>query len=164
MCACVHERAYVEQAFTTNGSMPLHSCTLNCHLTVYLGNPYTYFCESESCSVVADSLRPHGLYSPWNSACQNTGEGSLSLLQGIFPIQESNPGLLHCKQMLYQLSYEGTRLLEFKSLLYCAFLYQLRISPSVQFSSVQSLSRVRLFVTPWTTLSMEFFRPEYWSG
>ena len=50
--------------------------------------------ENESRSVVSDSLRPHGLYSPWNSPGQNTGVGSLSLLQGIFPTQESNPGLL----------------------------------------------------------------------
>ena len=34
---------------------------------------------------VSDSLRPQGLYSPWNSLGQNTGVGSLSLLQGIFP-------------------------------------------------------------------------------
>ena len=46
--------------------------------------------ESESCSVVSDSLRPHGLYSPWNSPGQNTGVGSLSLLQWIFLTQESN--------------------------------------------------------------------------
>ena len=39
--------------------------------------------ESESCSVVSDSLRPHGLYGPRNSPAQNTGVGSLSLLQGI---------------------------------------------------------------------------------
>ena len=51
--------------------------------------------ESESRSVVFDCLRPHGLYSPWNSPGQNTGVGSLSLLQGIFPTQELNPGLLH---------------------------------------------------------------------
>ena len=44
-------------------------------------------------SVVSDSLQPHVLYSPWNSPGQNTGVGSRSLLQGIFPIQESNPGL-----------------------------------------------------------------------
>ena len=50
-------------------------------------------------SVVSDSLRPHGPYSPWNSPGQNTGVGSLSLLQGIFPIQGSNPGLLHCRQI-----------------------------------------------------------------
>ena len=49
--------------------------------------------ESESHSVMSDSLRPHGLYSPWNSPGQNTGVGSLSLLQGIFPTQGSNPGL-----------------------------------------------------------------------
>ena len=105
-------------------------------------------CESESCSVISDSLRPHGLYSPWNSPGQNTGVGrvspspgdlpnpgielrsptlqadslaaepqgkpknpgvgSLSPLQGIFPTQESNQGLLHCKQILYQLSYQGS--------------------------------------------------------
>ena len=71
-----------------------------------------FFCihkyESESCSVVSDSLQPHGLYSPWNSPGQNTGVGSLSLLQGIFPTQGSNPGLPHCRQTLYQLSHKGS--------------------------------------------------------
>ena len=51
--------------------------------------------ESESRSVVSDSLGPHGLYSPWSSLGQNTGAGSLSLLQGIFPTQGSNWGLLN---------------------------------------------------------------------
>ena len=63
---------------------------------------------SESGSVVSDSLQPHRLYSPWNSPGQNTGVGSLSLLQGIFPTQGSNPGLLHCRQILYQLSHKGS--------------------------------------------------------
>ena len=61
---------------------------------------------SESHSVVSGSLRPHGLYSPWNSPCQNTGVGSLTLLQQIFSIQELNQGLLHCRWILYQLSYQ----------------------------------------------------------
>ena len=52
-----------------------------------------------------DSLWPHRQYNPWNSPGQNTGVGSLSLLQGIFPTQGSNPGLLHCRQILYQLSH-----------------------------------------------------------
>ena len=39
---------------------------------------------------------------------KNTGVGSLSLFQGIFPTQESNLGLLHCRQSLYRLSYEGS--------------------------------------------------------
>ena len=56
----------------------------------------------------SDSLQPHGLYSPWNSPGQNTGVGSLFLLQGIFPAQGSNWGLLHCRQILYQLSYQGS--------------------------------------------------------
>ena len=57
--------------------------------------------ESESCSVVSDSLRPHGLHGPRNSPGQNTGVGGYSLLQGIFPTQGSNPGLPHCRRILY---------------------------------------------------------------
>ena len=64
--------------------------------------------KSESCSVESDSLWPLGLCSPWNSPGQNTGVGSLSFLQGIFPSQGSNQGLLHCRGILYQLSYEGS--------------------------------------------------------
>ena len=51
-------------------------------------------------------FRPHGLYSPWNSPDQNTGVGSCSLLQGTFPTQRSNPGLPHCRWILYQLSHQ----------------------------------------------------------
>ena len=92
------------------------------------------------------TLRAHGVCSPWNSPGQNTGLGSLSLLQGIFPTQGLNPGLpqvdslpakppgkpkntgvgnlsllqqifptqklnqglLHCRWILYQLSYQGS--------------------------------------------------------
>ena len=60
--------------------------------------------RSRSHSVVSYSLQPHGLYSPCNSPGQNTGIGSSSLLQGIFPTQGSNPGLPHCRHILYQLS------------------------------------------------------------
>ena len=70
-----------------------------------------YEVESESRSVVSDSLRLHGLYSPWNFPGQNAGVGSLSLLQGIFPTQESNPGLSHCGKILYQLSHKGSLVL-----------------------------------------------------
>ena len=58
----------------------------------------------------------HGLYSPWNSLGQNTGVGTLSLLQEIFPTQGLNPGLLHYRWILYQLSHEGSsRILEWVS-------------------------------------------------
>ena len=63
---------------------------------------------NESRSVMSDSLWPHGLYSPWNPPGQNTGVDNLSLLHGIFPPQWSNPGLLHCRQILYQLSHKGS--------------------------------------------------------
>ena len=58
-------------------------------------------------SVVSDSLWPHGLHSPRNSPGQNTGMGSLSLLQGIFLTQELNQGLLNCRRILYQLSHSS---------------------------------------------------------
>ena len=69
--------------------------------------------ESESRSVASNSLQPHGLQptrllSPWNSLGKNTGVGSHSLLQGIFPTQGSNPGLPHCRQILYHPSPGGS--------------------------------------------------------
>ena len=57
---------------------------------------------------MSNYLPPHGLYSPWNSPGQNTGVGSLFLLQGIFPNQRSNPFLPHCRWILYQLSHKGS--------------------------------------------------------
>ena len=67
---------------------------------------------------MSDSLQPYGLYdlrlySPWNSLDQNPGVDSLSLLQGIFPTQGPNLGLLNCRWILYQLSHKGSpRILE----------------------------------------------------
>jgi len=57
---------------------------------------HIYVSETESRSVVSDSLPSHG----WR--------GSHSLLQGIFPTQGLNPGLPHCRQILYQLSHKGS--------------------------------------------------------
>ena len=54
--------------------------------------------ESESHSIVSNSLRPHTLYRPWNSPGQNTGMDSPSLLQGIVPTQGSNPDVQRCRQ------------------------------------------------------------------
>ena len=65
-----------------------------------LPNPGT---EPRSPALQEDSLpaKPQG-------KLKNAGVGSLSLLRGIFPTQESNWGLLHCRQILYQLSYQGS--------------------------------------------------------
>ena len=65
--------------------------------------------ESKSHSVMSDSLQPCRLYSPQNSPGQSTAVGSLSLLQRIFLTQESNRGLLPCRQILYQLSDQQCR-------------------------------------------------------
>ena len=57
---------------------------------------------------MSGSLRLHGLYSPWDSPGQNTGVDSLCHLHGIFPTQGSNPGLPHCRRILYQLNHKGS--------------------------------------------------------
>ena len=59
--------------------------------------------KPRSPTLQADSLPAQPLGKP-----KNTGVGSLSLLQRIFPTQESNWGLLHCRWILYQLSYQGS--------------------------------------------------------
>ena len=67
-----------------------------------------------SCSVISDCLQPHGLQpvrllSPWDFLGKNTGVDCHFLLQGIFLSQGSNPGLQHCRQILYCLSYQGSK-------------------------------------------------------
>ena len=131
------------------------------------------------------------LFTSWATGKpKNTGVGSLSLLQQIFLTQESNWGLLHCRQNLYQL----LLLLLLKSLQSCPTLCDpIDGSPpgsaipgvlqartlewvAISFSSarkwkvkVKSLSHIRLLATPWTAAyqappSMGFSRQEHWSG
>ena len=69
-------------------------------------------CAVLSHSVVSNSLRPHDCSPPGSSVHgdspgKNTGVGCHALLQGIFPTQESNLGLLHCRQILYRVRYKG---------------------------------------------------------
>ena len=71
-----------------------------------------------SCSIMSDSLRPMDCSPPGSSvhrdsSGKSTGVGYHALLQGIFPTQGSNPGLLHCRHILYYLSHqESSRILE----------------------------------------------------
>ena len=84
-----------------------------------LGNMNSYLTPKVKVAQLCLTLWPHGLYSPRNSPGQNTGVGSLSLLQGIVPTQGSNPGLPHCRWLLNQLSQKGSpRILE---LVACSF-------------------------------------------
>ena len=119
------------------------------------------------CSLPGSSV--HG-----NSTGKNTAVGCHAHLQGIFPTQGSKPDLPHCSQILYHLNHQGSpRILE-----WVAYPFSRRLSwprnltgeshiesiffnswyteevlnhLSVQFSSVQSLSRVQLLATPWIT-------------
>ena len=58
-------------------------------------------CDPMACSLPGPSLHE-------DSPCKNIGVGCHALLQGIFPIQGSNPGLPHCRQILYHLSHQGS--------------------------------------------------------
>ena len=71
--------------------------------------------ELVSCSVMSDSLWPQRLYTPWDSPGQNTGVGSFSLLQEVFPTQGSNRGLPHYRQILYQLSHKEAPILMYNN-------------------------------------------------
>ena len=71
------------------------------------GDNSSWMNKCDSWSVVSDSLQ---LCCPWNSPSQNVGAGSCSLLQGIFPVQGSNLGHPHCRQILNQLSHKGSPL------------------------------------------------------
>ena len=103
---CAHERV------STCGPVPLHlphgpPSTLRFNMLLRI----VYFGESESHLVVSDSLWPHRLQParllrPWDSPGKNTRVGCHALLQGIFPTQGSNPGLLHYRRILDCLSHQ----------------------------------------------------------
>ena len=111
---------------------------------------------------------------PWNSPGQNTGVGSLSLLEGIFPTWGSNPDLSHCRQILYQLSYQGSpRILEWapypllqgifltqesnQGLLHCRWiLYQLSCQGMLPKFSLQKLYQFTYLLAMYDAASMLF--------
>ena len=111
--------------------------------------------ESEMRRSRSEGWSPHNIVvkqekSSWNFPGQNTGVGSLSLLQGSFPTQGFNLGLLHCRQILYQLSHWEAQECWLLLLLSC-------------------FSHVQLCVTPQTAAhqapsSLRFSRQEHWSG
>ena len=99
---------------------------------------------------MSNSLQPHVLYSPWNSPSQNIGVDSCSLLQGIFPTQGLNPGLLHCRQILYQLSHQGNpRILEWVA-------YPFSRASSWPRNQTRVSCIARGFFTSWATRAMVF--------
>ena len=68
---------------------------------------YPWLLVTQSCpTLLPHELQPTALLGPQDSPGKNTGVRCHSLLQGIFPTQGSNPGLPHCRQILYQLSHK----------------------------------------------------------
>ena len=95
---------------TLAGGFFYHCAT--CEVT-YIILPCSNRSESVGRSVLSDSLQPHGLWPtkllcPWNSPGKSTAVGCHFLLQGNFLTQESNLGFLHCRQILYCLSHQGS--------------------------------------------------------
>ena len=95
------------------GSIDTHSARYRVGVTINtVAHPVgVWVCACVSCSVVSNSLWPHGLYLPGSSVhgiSQNTGVDCPFLLQGIFLTQGSNPGFLHCRQILSPLSHQGS--------------------------------------------------------
>ena len=90
-------------------------------------------------------VTPWTIYSPWNSPGQNNGVGSLSLLQGIFTTQGSNPGLPYCREILYQLSHQGSpRILEWVAYPFFRGSFQLR-------NQTRDSCIAGIFFTNWAT-------------
>ena len=85
---------------------PMAICKLQNALTLWRVDIYATISKWLSEKVAL--CDPHGLYGPWNFPGQNNGAGSHFLLQGIFPTQGPNPGLVYCRQILYQLSHQGS--------------------------------------------------------
>ena len=77
-------------------------------LEMFESSKFIVLSISESHLAMSSSLGPHTLFSPWNSAGKSKGVGILSFLQVILPTQDSKPGLLHSRQILYQLCHKGS--------------------------------------------------------
>ena len=102
------------------------------------------------------------LLCPWDSPSKTTGVGCHSLLQGIFLTQGSNPGLLHCRQILYHLRYQGSPWLIIapKKIYYKIKIQNLRTHTLFcRFSLLLVMVRMRIF--PQTTLYTTALTPHH---
>ena len=105
VCVCVCVRSMAEKG---PSSKPGEVCVCVCArlevcMCVLVAQSYPTLCNPMDCSLPDSSV--HGI-----SPGKNAGVGFHFLLQGILPTQGSNPGLLHCRQILYHLGHQGSQL------------------------------------------------------
>ena len=101
-CVYVHTHTHIHTYTCLCVYIHKHAYTCVC-VCMYTNIIYMFLVMSDS--VWPCGLWPTRLLCPWNSPGKNTGVGSCFLFQGIFPTQGWNPGLLHCRQILYHLSH-----------------------------------------------------------
>ena len=91
-------------------SWQLHICFSNFQVAKHILEDEVKVLVAQLCLTLCDPMdcSPPRLLCPWDSPGKNNGEGSHSLLQGIFPTQGSNRDLSHCRQILYCLSHQGS--------------------------------------------------------
>ena len=132
-----------------------------------MGNSSTL---SVSCLVVPDSLLHHGLQPtrllcPWDFPGKDTGVGCHFLLQGIFPTQGSNPGLLHCRQILYQLSFKGSPIPHCSEIhILSSYYYKLDHPKINTLFLFLSLSRFELYPMPLNFFDLDLIRSFFFYG
>ena len=136
--------------------------------TWLLEEDFCFLLESKSASysVMSNSLWPHELYVAYQSLLsmdfpsKDIGVGSYSFVWGIFLIQGSNMGLLHCRQIIYHLSYQG-RPVSYRNCQKVSELLDVDLSLVAFYHESESHSVTSNSVTPWT---IQFSRQEYWNG
>ena len=94
----LHLALFIRYSFSSTEKIHTMKLTISLHSSI-----------SESYSVVSGSLWPHGLYTVHGILQARIPEWvAVPFSRGIFPTQESNPGLPHCRQIIYQLSHQGS--------------------------------------------------------
>ena len=103
--SCSFQRLYLLSSLQWPWVLKKWSCFEGGQLFLFIDRHVSVLLVAQSCPTLCDhGLKPTRLLCPWDFPGKDTGVGCHFLLQGIFPTQGSNPGLLHCRQILYQLS------------------------------------------------------------
>ena len=98
---CIHNGFWNQSLMSTEGQLYYYTCDWYPHTLCLVFQSHLILCNPMDCSPPGSSV--HG-----DSPGKNTEVVCHALLQGLFPSQGSNPGLPHCRQILYHLSHQGS--------------------------------------------------------